>query len=216
MADPAFRRSQVEGLRLPHVAPINRLIDDLHEERGIWLPYVAPVYGGTRARMLMVAESPGPMTNPNGRRPGSGFLSLENDDPTAELMAWLLDEAQIPVDVTTAWNAYPWYINRTPSGSDLNEGVEPLRRLLELLPELTVVLLRGSKAKTLWNEKFSRTFPQMAGTYHVIATFHTGKQAFIGPRSLGTPEEIRAARMAHLRASVAGAARILGYAPSTL
>ncbi len=63
MRDPEFRRSQLDGLRLPHIAPINALVDDLRGgERG-WLPYVAPLYGGVDARMLSVHRDPGPATN---------------------------------------------------------------------------------------------------------------------------------------------------------
>jgi hypothetical protein len=49
MLDPVFRRSRLDG-RLPHVAPVNALADEL---RG-WVPYVAPLYGGVEARMLSV------------------------------------------------------------------------------------------------------------------------------------------------------------------
>ena len=52
MRDPEFRRSQENGLRLPHVAPINALVDELRRERRGWVPYIAPVYGGVESRML--------------------------------------------------------------------------------------------------------------------------------------------------------------------
>ena len=201
MRDPAFKRSQEEGRRLPHVAPINALADALHDETGDWMPYVAPIYGGIDAEMLMIARDPGPKTNPSGG--GSGFLCLENDDASAELRAWLLDEVGIAPSRVTAWNAYPWYINRKPNGRELDAGVEPLCRLLALLPRVSVIMLNGGEAKVIWR-KFSAKHPTTASRYLVLPTYHTSKQAFIGPAT------VRAERLANLRANHERARRRLG------
>ena len=65
MANPEFRRSQEMGIRLPHVAPINALVDELrsssHDKK--WMPYVAPLHGGIDARMVNILRDPGPMTH---------------------------------------------------------------------------------------------------------------------------------------------------------
>ena len=68
MREPEFRQSQEAGIRLPHIAPINALVDELREEGRGWVPYVAPVYGGVDAQMLSVLRDPGPMTDAYGRR----------------------------------------------------------------------------------------------------------------------------------------------------
>jgi hypothetical protein len=78
----------------------------------------------------------------------SGFLCPENDDATAERYATMLDEAAIAVSDILGWNAYPWYINRAPRAAELEVGVEPLRRLCGLLPELRVVMLHGGQRGT--------------------------------------------------------------------
>ena len=59
MADLEFRRQQWEQRYAPHVAPINRWIDELRNpyDRG-WLPYVAPLHGGTEARVLSILRDP--------------------------------------------------------------------------------------------------------------------------------------------------------------
>ena len=45
MRDPQFRQQQEDGLREPHVAFINALVDELIDSGGRgWIPYVAPVY----------------------------------------------------------------------------------------------------------------------------------------------------------------------------
>jgi len=200
MRDAEFRRSQEAGLRLPHIAPINSLVDELREKGRGWVPYVAPLYGGIHAELLSVLRDPGPMTN--AEKDGSGFLCLENDDAAAELFATLLAEAGIAPDWMIPWNAYPWYINRKPNAAELAAGIDPLRQLLALLPRVRVVMLNGRDAQASWR-KFRATDPALAGRYHVLPTYHTSRQAFIGSR------EVRKARLADLREKFATAARLL-------
>jgi hypothetical protein len=122
MRDPVFRQRQVDGLRAPHIAPVNALVDELTDPSGRGLvPYLAPVYGGVDARVLFVLRDPGPKTNTE--LGGSGFLCPENDDATAERFANLLDDARIPLSEILTWNAYPWYINRQPRAAELEVGL---------------------------------------------------------------------------------------------
>lgn len=200
MRDPVFRRSQEDGIRLPHVVPINALVDELRQWGRGWVPYVAPIYGGINAQMLSVLRDPGPMTDPAGK--GSGFLCLENDDAAAELFATLLAEAEMTPEQMTPWNAYPWYINRKPRAAELEAGIDPLRRLIALLPRLRVVMLNGGEAHDLWR-RFARTHPAVAEQYTAIPTYHTSRQAFIGAK------DVREARMSHLNAAFAEAAKLL-------
>jgi len=95
MRDPQFRQQQVDGVRAPHIAPVNALVDELIDPSGRgWAPYVAPVYGGVKARVLCIQRYPDPKTH--SQHGGSGFLCLENDDATAERFAALLDGAGMP------------------------------------------------------------------------------------------------------------------------
>jgi hypothetical protein len=83
-----------------HIAPINRLVDSLQEATGRWLPYVAPMYGGVHARLLSLLRDPGPKTQREG---GSGFLCMENDDPTAEAIATLEEFEQLRAGLAAPW-----------------------------------------------------------------------------------------------------------------
>jgi hypothetical protein len=177
------------------------LVDELIDPSGRgWVPYVAPVYGGVNARVLCIQRDPGPKTH--SQYGGSGFLCPENDDPTAERYAIQLDDAGIPVSAILGWNAYPWYINRSPRAAELEAGVEPLRRLLGLLPRLQVVMLHGVSARDGWR-RLVRRHPEVAHQLEVVRTYHTSSKAFIAP------PEIRAARMAALKEAFAHTARIL-------
>ena len=202
MRDPDFRRSQVEGLWLPHIAPVNRLVDELRGWGRGWVPYVAPLYGGVDASMLSVLRDPGAATHDAAG--GSGFLCLENDDPTAERFATFLAGAGISPAQMVPWNAYPWYINRQPRAAELEAGIEPLRRLIALLPRLRVVMLNGRDAQAAWR-RFARSHPDVAGGLHVIPTYHTSRQA------LWTPDPaVREARLRRLREAFAEAGRTVG------
>jgi hypothetical protein len=201
MRDPQYRQQQWDGRRAPHVAPVNALADRLAAASGqVAVPYVAPVSGGVDARVLFVARDPGPKMQAG--LAGSGFLSLENDDASAERFAALLDAAGIAVADTLPWNAYPWYINRLPRATELEDGVEPLRELLGLLPRLRVVVLLGGSAQDGWR-RLVRRYPGFVRGLEVVPTYHTSSQAFIGTA------EVRAERLAALKEAFARAARIL-------
>ncbi len=97
------------------------------------------------------------------------------------------------------WNAYPWYINRRPRGPELDAGVEPLRKLIDLLPRLKVVMLNGLDAQSSWR-RLTRQHPESVESLAVIPTYHTSRQA------LWTPDEaVREERHRKLQAAFAEA-----------
>lgn len=95
MADPVFLAAQRAALRDPHIAPITDLVDRLRTG-GRWAPYVAPLHGGVGARVISILRDPGPKTTDDA---GSGMLCVENDDPTAELQATLMDAPGLPFEI---------------------------------------------------------------------------------------------------------------------
>lgn len=106
------------------------------------------------ARILLLLEAPGPKAT--RERGGSGFVSPDNDDGTAENMWRLLEEAGIdrPSDLVT-WNVVPWYIGtnakiRAADVNDLAAGRRYVSELIGLLPNLRVVVLIGKKAAKAW------------------------------------------------------------------
>lgn len=203
MAESRYREDQWTRRYDGHIAPINHLVDVLCQdpERG-WVPYVAPMYGGTGARLLSLLRDPGPKTQ-EGK--GSGFLSMENDDATAEAICNYFGQAGVSADDVIPWNAYPWYINRKPSPDELEAGIGPLKRLVDLLPMLRVVMLHGGDAKDVW-KRFTRKHPNLVRDrqLYIIPTYHTSRQAF-----RHSDPAVRETRRVHLRDSFSEAARIL-------
>ena len=188
MRDDEYRRAQREGLREPHVAPVNALVDELAAEaRGAgrgWVPHVAPLHGGVDARLLYLLRDPGPrVADPD--RPSSGFLCVENDNGSAARLRELFGHAGVPPSATTPWNACPWLLDHPPTAADVRTGVEPLRRLLALLPRLEVVLLLGREAQRCWDLLTAADDAPPADVrtadLHVLRTRHVSVQAFIAP-----------------------------------
>jgi Uracil DNA glycosylase superfamily len=161
------------------------------------MPYIAPIYGGQRAELLCLFRDPA-RTAMEG-----GLLCLENDDASAERLATLLEQAGIPPGKVVGWNAYPWYINRQPTTAELDEGIEPLLRVIALLTRLKVVMLMGGDAQRSWR-KLTRLYPEQAARFVVLRTYHTSREAFIGSA------EERRRRRAQQRSCFTKAARLLG------
>ena len=116
---------------------------------GLEVPDFDPCDGGVKARVLFLFEKPGPMTaeEGSGRRLGSGFISRDNDDPTAEAIWHFMREAKIQREQTVLWNVIPWWNGtRAIKGAELRNGVNQIFQLLELLTEVTAVVLVGAKA----------------------------------------------------------------------
>jgi hypothetical protein len=149
MRDPLVRERRRAMLDEPHVRPLLGLVADLRRRRGAEVPNFDPLDGGVEARLLFLFEKPGPMTDPGrpGVRAGSGFVSRNNDDATAEATWHFMAEAGIPREATLTWNAIPWWNGTVAIGPDeLGEGLAATAWLLGLLPGLRGVVLVGKKA----------------------------------------------------------------------
>jgi uracil-DNA glycosylase len=180
MADPRFRQGQWELRYAPHVEEINRFVGDLRSQKGLRIPYVAPHYGGLNAEILFIFQNPGPGTDES--RGGSGFLSCENDDPSAELLAECMEEAGLAASRVITWNACPWELPKArtaPSAGDLTGGLQPLKTLLDMLPELRVVAPMGKVAQEGWR-RFQLQYPQIAERSRVLEGPHTSGRGITG------------------------------------
>jgi hypothetical protein len=119
---------------------------------GIEVPDFDPYDGGTTAAILFLFEKPGPMTALGNRRSGSGFISRNNDDPTAEATFHFMIEAGIPRKTTLIWNVVPgWNGTRKITLQEMREGVTSVSDLISLLPDLRVVVLVGRRAQKARN-----------------------------------------------------------------
>ena len=192
MSDPAFKADQWQRRYDPHIGPINRYVDEIRTQGLGWVPYNAPSHGGVEARVLSILRDPGPATQDVDG--GSGFLCVENDDPSAELQCAQLEQAGLTAADLLPWNAYPWYINRKPNGPELLLGLPTIMRLLELAPKIEVVLLQGADAQKSW-QMLIKHHNEVVQSHALVTvdSYHPGKQA------LFTPDPAERARRAERR-----------------
>lgn len=137
---------------MPHVAELNRLAvqwrASVPERR---VPWFDPDDAGTRARVLVLMEAPGPRTL---RDSDGGFCSEDNDDATAETFAQARRQSGLPRTEYVKWNIVPWPLYasdgswRAPGTADLAEGRLALAQLVSALPELSLVITMGHCALT--------------------------------------------------------------------
>lgn len=172
-----------------HIEKINRFVDDLREEGQRGMPYVDARYGGVDAEVLFLFQDPGPGTDAD--ESGSGFLSPQNDDPSAELFLRCLGEADLTVERVITWNAYPWMM-KTEQGLTvkfLEEGGEVLVRLFPRLPRLRVVMLMGRQAQKCWQRLDIRR-PEITREYHVLESYHTSRRGITNGGQFGKDEGV--------------------------
>lgn len=146
--DARFLAAKQSRLREEHVAPVQALVDQIRQELGTEsVPYVDPDSGGVGARVLFILESPaGPAAL------GSGMLSPDNDDETAANMWRLYQQSGLPRSAGLHWNAVPWYVGeagreKSVQAREVLEGALWLDRLLDLLPDLRLVVTMGKPAE---------------------------------------------------------------------
>ncbi|RTZ48050.1 uracil-DNA glycosylase [Candidimonas sp. SYP-B2681] len=138
------RRRMVQD---PHIAPLTAFVENLRAKRPTWeFPDFDPLDGGVDADILFLLEKPGPMTSSGGK--GSGFISRNNDDPSAEATFVFMNKAGLPRKRTVLWNIIPgWNGSRKVTSAELRLGVEDLNVLLPLLPKLRTIVLVGKRAQ---------------------------------------------------------------------
>lgn len=133
----------------PHIAPLTSYVENLRRLPNCQVPDFDPCDGGVNATILFLFEKPGPMTDAsNGKGRGSGFISRDNDDPSAEATGRFMVQAGIPRDAVVLWNTIPWWDGVIKfTSAHRRQGVGEIPVLLKLLPRLRTVMLVGRQAQ---------------------------------------------------------------------
>lgn len=150
MEDPAEvrRRLAPEQLFAAHVAPLNRIVGELRllPGDGTAVPWFDPAGAGIHGRLLVLAQDPSRVAHE-----GTGFISPDNPDPTADNVSWLRDEAGLKPSDLTHWNTVPWFIDGRPKTAEASRARPWLERVLAALEILEVVVCFGDVAANARN-----------------------------------------------------------------
>lgn len=90
-------------LNCRHMERLNRT-ELRAEQKGGEFPDFEPLDGGINAEALFLFEKPGPATVRNG---GSGFISRNTNDATAESIRKFMRKAGTSRECTITWNVVP-------------------------------------------------------------------------------------------------------------
>lgn len=149
---PLIRQARRARLEDPHIAPLTRFVHRIRDNTGHSVPYFDPADGGINASALLLLESPGPKS---GGVEGTGLVSCDNPDFTAELLWHALQERDGLRKCVVLWNIVPWYLDsdgprgtfRSPNARDRREGASWLARLFPLMPNLRTIIALGNQAR---------------------------------------------------------------------
>lgn len=131
-------------LNLKHIAPLTELARHIRATENVDVPDFDPLDGGANAEVLLLFEKPGPMAA------GSGFISRDNDDPTAEATFRFMQDIGLNRQKTLLWNAIPgWNGTRKVTRDERKSGAGWVLRLVDLLPKLKAIVLVGGNAQKL-------------------------------------------------------------------
>jgi hypothetical protein len=179
LASEEARCERLAAVEQPHIAPLTGFVHELRSRDDREYPYFDPADGGVQASLLFLFEKPGPMTVERGRhrRAGSGFISRDNDDPTAENTFRFMRAAGVDRRRTAIWNTVPgWNGTRAITPAELQGGIEDLSNVLSLLPRLTTIVLVGRKA-----ERAEQIIAGL-GDYSIFKSAHPSQQVWAGYR----------------------------------
>ena len=127
-------------LHAPHLAALTEVVGTLRQHGD--LPDFDPLDGGVEAEALFLLEKPGPTT-----LGGSGLVSRDNDNATAEAIATFSAEAGFDRRRTALWNAVPWWNGTVKvTGREIASGLAALPPVLDCLDRLRVAVLVGRTA----------------------------------------------------------------------
>lgn len=135
-------------LKQAHMTPLVQYTEKLRAIGNGTVSNFDPLDGGIQAQALFLFEKPGPMTDDmRAGRSGSGFISRDNDDPTANAISTFMLQAAIPREMTLLWNIVPWWNGtRRIAAVEHRAGIAALLALVALLPKLKVIVLVGRRA----------------------------------------------------------------------
>jgi uracil-DNA glycosylase len=140
---------------------------NLNEE----VPSFDPKNGNEKAKYLFLLEAPGP------KAVKSGYISIDNPDPSARNFRRQLEEAGIDRSEIAIWNTVPWYIGnskkskiRAAKSDDIRNGLQYLAEVILEIPDLKFIILMGGTARK------AHVYLSRTTTARILSCHHTSMQ----------------------------------------
>ena len=108
-----------------------------------FVPGFDPQSQGSRCRVLVLMQSPGPATIALGE---AAISSEDNPGPTATAFRRARMESGLGRSDYVRWNIVPWALDRSPTIEDLEEARPALTQLVSALPKLRAIVTFGTPA----------------------------------------------------------------------
>lgn len=152
----------------------SELVKQIKDKQGLdhEVPGFDPKNGNEAARFLFLLEAPGP------RAIQTGYVSLNNPDPTARNFQNQLRQAGIEAKDIAVWNVVPWYLGdeerkkiRGATALDVRSALKYLEALVASMPRLECIVLVGGAARK------AHVFLSQATTARILSCHHPSAQA---------------------------------------
>ena len=155
----------MKNLSQPHMSQLVEFVKRLRKRYPDgYVPDFDPDDGGVDAEILFLFEKPGRKTDPS--LGGSGFISQDNNDQSAEATKRFLIEAGINRKKIVIWNTISaWNGTTKITAKESQHSVEEFQELLTILKKIRCVVLVGLKAQKI-EEKVD------LGKYQVVRSYH--------------------------------------------
>lgn len=158
-----------ELLSSQHMQPLTQWVANLRKQLddSFFVPDFDPLDGGINAEFLFLFEKPGPKTD--SRNGGSGFISRDNNDPTAENIFKFMKNIGLNRNRTLIWNIMPIW-NKTIKfiSQERKKGTRLLEEVMGLLPNIKALILVGNSAQS------SEKWLKINNEIHIIKSAHPG------------------------------------------
>lgn len=158
-----------ELLSSQHMQPLTQWVANLRKQLddSFFVPDFDPLDGGINAEFLFLFEKPGPKTD--SRNGGSGFISRDNNDPTAENIFKFMKDIGLNRNRTLIWNIMPiWNKTIKFNSQERKKGTRLLEEVMGLLPNIKALILVGNSAQS------SEKWLKINNEIHIIKSAHPG------------------------------------------
>lgn len=135
------------------VGPLNRWVDGVKTSTGEDVPYFDPRAALEGADVLVLLQDPSAQA-----QLGSGFISIDNNDPTARNLTLAFEASGLSYSKSLLWNVVPWWVDnpafaRRSLNSEARRAAPLLTEMLGLLESRPkAVVLLGKQAQSAWSK----------------------------------------------------------------